>query len=603
MRLKFPAVTNLILTLALILGLAGCSAASSPAKTGKHEVQFNPELKLAVYPSPKAEQVQVETVSLVSNVQVIGEQDEWLNIRYAGGEGWIPKWYASGEAAQIQPLTSGAKVLRQDFPGSLYPNGPQIVNLTKGKLLTPLKEWNGWYEVGILTVNIPNVQYAWLPAAELLPVQEMIPAEGYLRTGTEVFLDQEFEKMPQAKPSSAPYEMIVFITAAQGDYIRVKANNGWTAWTRKDNLVFTPSDSIPKELPSALVNGERRLFVDDSSAYQTGELTELNEILAKTIPDQKLRIVTDLYFLDDEHLIFSVNNGSNKDNPEESCDLYRYGLESKELKLLCRGYMLYCDSTVTVKDAHNFSISRGGSYLKIQNDAVHSKRFLFWEARKTFPAAAAVFYNEENDKMLILEADLISKTNKAFVTAGDFTSPEQLPFKNIYRVQWADNKRVLVAYKDGNHNSFLALYNLTDESTTTLTLPEKSFFIDPVIYDQDLIRYLYLDEPANEGPWGFLNLNTWQADHIYFECSVVVSLVKNGRMAGFIPSSSQNIHLNNQLFVYDNTGKEISLRDRTVDYPQALAVSPDSRSIVFTVVNPAGESKFFLNAPISKAEG
>ncbi|KUO60311.1 MAG: hypothetical protein APF84_04245 [Gracilibacter sp. BRH_c7a] len=583
----------------LLISLLGCSNEQDEALTTDQTIQLKPDLEYVIYPKPLPDRAEPEEITGGINLLVIKEEGEWISFKYEGGEGYIPKWYASTEAKQIQAIASETKVLKQDYKGSLYPNGSQIVDLKQGKLLKPLKEWNGWYEVGILTLHRPAVQFAWVPADELVSVQEMRPVEGYLRTGTEVYLEEEFEKIPLSKAASIPYEMIASIISEQDDYLRLETHNGWKAWTARENLVYNKSSGIPKELPSALVNDERIVFVDESSTYNNSELTELNAEIEKIFSDNEKRFVSgDICFLDNDNIIFSVYNGHSNEIPEKGHDIYKYNLETKKLELLCQEFMIYYDSTVNIKDARNFSILRDGSYLLIEDDNVKTKRYLRSEAKEAFQYPNDVIYNESNDKILIRENDLITKTNRAFVTANDFTSPIKLPFNNIYRVQWADNDNVLIAYKDSNYNSYLVKYNLKNKSKVPISMPDNYWFIDPVITDNGIIKFLYLNEPINKTPWGFYDTTTGEINYLFFECPVGVSPVRNGRIAGYIPSFYEDLNQNNQLFIYNNTTKKISLRDRSIDRPQNVAVSPDETRIIFTITA-EGKSKFILNEPTS----
>lgn len=230
-------------------------------------------------------------------------------------------------------------------------------------------------------------------------------------------------------------------------------------------------------------------------------------------------------------------------------------METDTLILLCPGYTLYHDSYIMVKDINNFSIVTGTSYLKIKDNKKAIQRNVFQEAKTKYQYVNAVFYHEDNDKMLVLENDMITRNSSAYVTDSQFSASQKLPFEDIYRVQWADKDHVLVAYKEKDGKSVLAAYNIEDKNIKITALPSNHYFIDPVPSDHGIIRFLYLDDPRTEMPWGFLDLNKGTIDRIYFESCNPESIMRNGRMAGFSQSSSEN-NQNNQLFLFDNSTKK-----------------------------------------------
>lgn len=356
----------------------------------------------------------------------------------------------------------------------------------------------------------------------------------------------------------------------------------------QNNNSTTTSNSLDNGSSLYVINNEiKPQIINDSINYKNSELTNLNKKI-------NFKAISDLYFLDNSNIIYSVINGKNSANDNENSDLYKYDLENNILTLLAPDYTLYSDSYIVVKDSSNFSIISNDTFLTIKDNSVKVKRNFFNEVKSKYPYVTAAFYNEENDKILILENDLITKNFNAYITDNQISSPLKLPFSNIYRVQWADKDNVLVAYKESNSKSLLATYNLSDKSTKITTFPDKNYFIDPIMSDNSIIRFLYLDNANTEKPWGFLDLNKGTIDRVFFESSNPTSIVRNGRMAGFSQKITGN-NKTNKLFLYDNLAKKITIRNDSVEYPQHLAVSPDGNTIVFVAGNPAGESRFYIN--------
>ncbi len=233
MRLKF------ILVIILVFSLFGCSSLSTSTETENNVDELITGSKIIIYPGPQPESLGVQEIDGGIKIRITEEKDEWINVKYSGGEGWIPKWYVlSEESKQVKDIQSDEKVLNQNISGSLYPNGPKIVDLKKGKLLTPIREWDGWYEVKIIVYDIPSVQLGWVPKKLLSSVDEIHPIEGYLQQGTEVYEINEFEKISSTNLKNIEYEMVVFIISERDNYILIGSNGGWTAWTKKENLIY-----------------------------------------------------------------------------------------------------------------------------------------------------------------------------------------------------------------------------------------------------------------------------------------------------------------------------------------------------------------------------
>lgn len=326
---------------------------------------------------------------------------------------------------------------------------------------------------------------------------------------------------------------------------------------------------------------------DDSTFYKNTELTVLNN-------KNKLRPISTLYFLDDKNIIFSAMENSDNLNDIVNCNLYKYNLDNDELILICPNFLIDQDSYINLKDSDNFSICTFDTYLKIESNKVKTKRNIFIDAKQKFNYVNSVLYNEENNKLLIFEDDTVSKTNGAYICDSKLINSEKLPFNNIYRVQWANNSNVLIAYKQ-NNQSLLARYNLIDKSIIVTELPVDNYFIDPIRSENNIIRFLYLDNPRTEIPLAFLDLNDSTVKRIKLDNPNPISIIKNGKIAFFSPASANSTTLNN-LMVYDITAQKLSVRVGNIELPQALAVSPDGNMIIYVVGSSDGaEGKFMIN--------
>jgi hypothetical protein len=251
-RLKAFAAVLILAVLASACQTVGGDKAvppTPPEQGDKAETQDNmpgyetctvrPAGEYFLYPGPDAVFLALpeEVVQGGSTVEVLETGGDWVHLRSGESDGWLPKWYLQG--ADEEPVRENVMdylILKENMQGLLYPNGPGIVDLEKGKLLKPMKEWKDWYFTGIIVYDIPSVQYAWVPKDALLPIGEMEPSEGFLHEGTEIYETNIFEASNPPEPIILDYTMSVFVNDEKDGYIAVGGAGGWTAWTKKENL-------------------------------------------------------------------------------------------------------------------------------------------------------------------------------------------------------------------------------------------------------------------------------------------------------------------------------------------------------------------------------
>jgi len=211
----------------------------SSTKTTSRTVRPDGEYFLYPEPDPIFLALPQPMVTGGSVVEVIEIQGEWVHLRFGENQGWLPRWYLEGaKEVPVRDKVLDYMVLKEKNQGYLYPKGPAIVELAKGKLLKPLKEWDDWYFVGIIVYDIPAVQCAWIPKEALLPIGEIEPIEGFLHKGAIIYGFDSFEKNGPTNAEKLQYTMNVFVLKEKDGYIAVQSNGGWTAWTKKENLKF-----------------------------------------------------------------------------------------------------------------------------------------------------------------------------------------------------------------------------------------------------------------------------------------------------------------------------------------------------------------------------
>jgi hypothetical protein len=395
-------------------------------------------------------------------------------------------------------------------------------------------------------------------------------------------------KKPIIAALSLSLAFCIYLSGCEDNsYKATSANNSSSSANSSISLAVTSSyDPSSPYIIQSVVNP---VTVDESSAYTTTELTALNKL-------NKAKFIGSLFFLDNNTIIYSAQNGKKIDNDfDTDYDLYKYNLTTDVLTHICSGIRNF--NSVTIKDINNFSLSNGNNYFKIENNKLTASHYFLKEGEKSgHNTIGDAFYNEQTGKLLFSESGKTGTITGTYVSDINFSSPQKLPFSRIYRVQWLDNTHVLVGYKDGD-KSLLAKYGLNDKTTIVTTLPDKNFFIDPSACNNGIIEFMYLETQSEERPIGFLYPESGTISRVSFTDCIPSSLLNNGRMVSYtnVPwGSSEKSKLN----LYDTATNTNTLRGDFPNYPGSNAVSPDGSTIVFssyTNVNNNVVDKFYIN--------
>lgn len=282
---RFLAVLILLGLLVLTTGCTDSKEVAGGQGNESTSITIRGSATVTLYPGPQPEMLaSLGEIQGGSRVEVLEQKGEWLHIKQAEMEGWIPQWYACEDTTDlIKEATLDPLVLKEDSKGRLYPEGPEIIDLPSGKLLSPLQEWKNWYYMSIMVYDIPSVHFAWIPKDQLVEINSKKPMEGYLWLGTDVYLVDSFDEIKETKPEPTTYEMNVFITEQKGEYIRVNANGGWTAWTEEKNLQFIkPKAYDPQKIMSLFFPNKMLTPENESYRDQEGKVYHISKMVPGT---------------------------------------------------------------------------------------------------------------------------------------------------------------------------------------------------------------------------------------------------------------------------------------------------------------------------------
>lgn len=178
-------------------------------------------------------------------VTVRGKRLPWALVRSGSIEGWIPLWYLTGEGHNLPEITPYPMVVKKRAPVHLYPDkdAPLTRDLDAGKVVKVEYEYGPWRYVHIVVYDIPAVLRGWVPGEYLAAAGEVAPTEGRIPKGTRVYYgDPDAADTSGMSGEITPCQMIVGVLHEKGEMLYVNAAGGWSAWVRKQDVVFNPFD-------------------------------------------------------------------------------------------------------------------------------------------------------------------------------------------------------------------------------------------------------------------------------------------------------------------------------------------------------------------------
>lgn len=230
-----------ILTAVVLLVFSGCQE-EEMMQPGE-ERMVRPEGTYSLYwsPSPLNISPSLSEISGGTVVEIVEIEGRWIFVRKDDIEGWIPSWYISDkDSPLVRDLDHNYLTANRNSYGFLYPHGPKIIEISKGRLLEPVKEWGNWYKVSIITYDNTDVDSAWMTKTYLSPVEVIEPVEGILEAGSEIYyVEESFEEIYDIEPTKVVNELGVHIKEERDNYLHVRGMGDKSFWTEKDNIRFT----------------------------------------------------------------------------------------------------------------------------------------------------------------------------------------------------------------------------------------------------------------------------------------------------------------------------------------------------------------------------
>ncbi|MEA1962469.1 MAG: stalk domain-containing protein, partial [Bacillota bacterium] len=193
-------------------------------------------------PEPKTLLSTPEQLHGGDRVQVIRQQGQWSEVKKGQLEGWISSWYLEiGDEVLVKDIEPEYMVVKQNDVLYLNPDGEAIGDydidnpawqiVRKGRLVEVTKHYADWRYINLMAYSIPATSKGWVKAEILTDPTGLIPSEGYLPVGTEIY---EGENGDIKTHTNTP--MAVFIGNREKDgLVEIGAAGGWTA---RENIQF-----------------------------------------------------------------------------------------------------------------------------------------------------------------------------------------------------------------------------------------------------------------------------------------------------------------------------------------------------------------------------
>jgi len=200
-----------------------------------------------LYPQPEPETLLSPPGQLHGDdrVQFISQQGQWSEVKKGQLEGWISSWYLEvGDEVLVKDIEPEYMVVKQNDVLYLNPGGEVIGDygidnpawqiVRKGRLVEVTKNYADWRYINLMVYSIPATSKGWVKAEILTDPTDLIPSEGNLPVGTEIY---EGENGDVKTHTNTP--MAVSIGNREKDgLVEIGAAGGWTGWTSRENIQF-----------------------------------------------------------------------------------------------------------------------------------------------------------------------------------------------------------------------------------------------------------------------------------------------------------------------------------------------------------------------------
>lgn len=173
----------------------------------------------------------INTNTFVLLIQLDGK---FAKVKYNNNFGWIPAWYLSDEAQNVNFLPPFLLITKGQSNLYLYPQGDNAYdksyNIQEGRTVKIMAEFNNWYLINFLRYDNPEFDPLWINKDKTTTYDVNIVKEGYLKENT-VFYSKNGIKTDES------IEGYVIITSEENGLYKVKGTGGQNGYIKKSDFI------------------------------------------------------------------------------------------------------------------------------------------------------------------------------------------------------------------------------------------------------------------------------------------------------------------------------------------------------------------------------
>jgi hypothetical protein len=181
------------------------------------------------------------TIKANESVLLLQLEGEFAKVKYNDTFGWIPAWYLSDEAQDINFPPPFLLLAKEKANLSLYPLGNIAYDrnyyLQEGKIVKVMAEFNAWYLVDFLRYDNPEYDLLWINKDKTIAYDVTKAKEGYLKEGATLY-------SKEGVITDEIIEGYVIITSKENDLYKVNGAGGQNGYVKKSDFEYFSFDTF-----------------------------------------------------------------------------------------------------------------------------------------------------------------------------------------------------------------------------------------------------------------------------------------------------------------------------------------------------------------------
>lgn len=205
----------------------------------KHELYANNEC------TENGADMPVFVIDANEPVLLLELEGKFAKVEYNSNSGWIPAWYLSDEAKNVNLLSPFLLLTKEKAGLYLYPEGDiaydNTYHIEEGRVIMVMAEYKNWYLANFLRYDCPEYDLLWINKDKTIAYSVDMAKEGYLNENT-------FLCTKEGIMTDEIIEGYVIITSNEKDLYKVTGAGGQGGYIRKSDFLHFDLNTFSKFL-------------------------------------------------------------------------------------------------------------------------------------------------------------------------------------------------------------------------------------------------------------------------------------------------------------------------------------------------------------------